>query len=438
MDEQKLLASAQKVLDQNDRGSYTVPAGDLYPHQWLWDSCFIAIGLRHLDVGRAQTELESLTSGQWSNGMLPDMVFGKPGSAGLDELLWDSFMSPFSPPDVGTSGITQPPMMAEAVWRVGQKLPMPERRSWFNKMLPAIIHFHEWLYEERDPKNEGLVTLVHPYEAGLDNAPPWMDELHHHGIPWWVKLIDKLRLDLIVDLVRRDTRNTRPGQRMTNIEALSLFVAMRRLRKKSYDSAKILQKPDMAVQDLLYNCILIKANERLADIAKTAGVKLPAALTAKAELTKKALNLLWDEESGQYFCRSYASGELIAEPSIETFMPLYAGTVSKERAETLVQLLGKHRAYKLNWPVPSAPQTSAYFNPDRYWQGPTWVNTNWLIIEGLKNYGYLEETDELKSKTLRMVEKNGFCEYYNPHTAKGLGADTFSWSAALTIDLLKT
>jgi hypothetical protein len=53
----ELLAEAKKVLKQNDRGKYTVPAGDLYPHQWLWDSCFIAIGLRHEDVERAQTEL---------------------------------------------------------------------------------------------------------------------------------------------------------------------------------------------------------------------------------------------------------------------------------------------------------------------------------------------------------------------------------------------
>jgi hypothetical protein len=48
--QEELIEEAEKVLRHNSRGDFTVPAGDLYPHQWLWDSCFIAIGLRHLDV----------------------------------------------------------------------------------------------------------------------------------------------------------------------------------------------------------------------------------------------------------------------------------------------------------------------------------------------------------------------------------------------------
>ena len=44
---------AKQILGANDRGDYTIPAENLYPHQWLWDSCFVAIGLRHIDVDRA-------------------------------------------------------------------------------------------------------------------------------------------------------------------------------------------------------------------------------------------------------------------------------------------------------------------------------------------------------------------------------------------------
>jgi hypothetical protein len=73
-----ILDRAEAVLRANDRGTYTIPAGDLYPHQWLWDSCFIAIGIRHYDVERANgataccrilfsplagTTCESITSG---------------------------------------------------------------------------------------------------------------------------------------------------------------------------------------------------------------------------------------------------------------------------------------------------------------------------------------------------------------------------------------
>ncbi|MBI1952122.1 glycoside hydrolase, partial [Candidatus Saccharibacteria bacterium] len=83
------------------------------------------------------------------------------------------------------------------------------------------------------------------------------------------------------------------------------------------------------------------------------------------------------------------------------------------------------------------PFCSAYFDPSRYWQGPTWVNTNWLIIKGLENYGYKDEAGSLRQKTLELVAKNGMNEYFNPVNGHPEGAPNFSWTAALTIDLLK-
>ena len=126
-----------------------VPAADLYPHQWLWDSCFIAIGLRHLDIERAQTELTSLLRGQWSNGMLPNIIFSEGHKYHRDRELWRSYLSPYSPDGVSTSGLTQPPMLAEAVVQVGEKLKLPERRSWYKKMYPALVRYHEWLPRSR-------------------------------------------------------------------------------------------------------------------------------------------------------------------------------------------------------------------------------------------------------------------------------------------------
>lgn len=74
-----IIEAARQVLEHNDRGEYTVPGARLYPHQWLWDSCFIAIGMRHYDVERAKTEIYSLLKGQWANGMLPNIIFNESG-----------------------------------------------------------------------------------------------------------------------------------------------------------------------------------------------------------------------------------------------------------------------------------------------------------------------------------------------------------------------
>ena len=56
----ELATRAEEVLRQNDMGEWTKAGPDLYPHQWSWDSAFIAIGLAHLDTRRAARELVSL------------------------------------------------------------------------------------------------------------------------------------------------------------------------------------------------------------------------------------------------------------------------------------------------------------------------------------------------------------------------------------------
>src|SRR5215469_1153083 len=117
----ELEEAARAVLDDNWLGSSTVPSRGLYPHQWSWDSAFIAIGRSWYDQQRAQTELETLFDAQWANGMLPPIVFNPAAPPtgyfpGPD--FWQSDMASASPKGVATSGITQPPLHASAALEV--------------------------------------------------------------------------------------------------------------------------------------------------------------------------------------------------------------------------------------------------------------------------------------------------------------------------------
>jgi hypothetical protein len=433
-----VFTQARQVLEGNDRGSYTVPAANLYPHQWLWDSCFISIGLRWTNIERAQTELISLLRGQWANGMLPNMIFSDLPQYRRDRSVWRSWVSPYSPDQVATSGITQPPMLAEAVWQVGQKLNASERKRWYLQMLPSLVAYHSWLYADRDPHQEGLVLQVHPWETGLDNTPPWMHELHDHLTPWWVGVIRATRTDWLINLFRRDLHYVPPGQRFSTLEVLSLFDAQRRLRRKAYDTSSILRHGLFAIEDLTFNCIFIRANQVLRDIAEAARFELPAELLGQMDRSETALEHLWDEYGHSYYSRDFVTHRLLKHESLASLMPLYAGTISKERAALLVRSLENDQQFGPAYPVPSVPLSSPDFDPDRYWQGPAWLNTNWLIIEGLKRYGYHEHAAALRETSLEMVEKGGFAEYFDPNTGEPLGADHFSWTAALTIDLLRS
>ncbi|MSR68685.1 glycoside hydrolase [Candidatus Saccharibacteria bacterium] len=436
-----LLAAAKKVLKDNDQGSFTIPAAGLYPHQWLWDSCFIAIGLRHTDLDRAKTEILSLLRGQWANGMLPNMILGDNNFLNRrspEYRIWKSWQNPNSPAKLITSGITQPPLIAEAVIKIGAGMNTTERRNWYQAVFPALLAYHEWLYRERDPRNEGLVLQIHPWETGLDNTPPSINEIRKHSLPLWISLLKKAHVSPIINLFRRDTHRIPSSERLDASDALVFYSIQRRLRKKNYDIDKILAHSLFAVEDLTFNAIFISANQHLVEIADFINIKLSDDLLNKIKKSKSALEELWDPHTSQYYSRDFVTRKLLKESSIATLLPLYAGTISKERAKQLVKMLENNHLFGPSYPVPSVPVSSAWFKPILYWQGPTWVNTNWLIIDGLERNGFHDHANALTESTIEMVKNSGFSEYFNPLTGEAAGAQNFSWTAALIVDLLKS
>jgi len=432
----ELSEQAQAVLVKNDRGLFTIPAARLYPHQWLWDSCFIAIGQRHYDVERAKMEILGLLRGQWSNGMIPHIIFTPGKKQAMHHGVWDSWVSPYSP-DVSTSGITQPPLLAEAIVRIGEKMGLPERRSWYKQMLPALVRYHEWLFRERDPHGEGLVLQIHPWETGLDNTPPWMGELQSHLLAWWIRILQKTRLEYIISWLRRDTRVVPYDQRPSNIDALALYDSQRRLRRKEYDIDKILPHSLFAIEDLAFNAIFIRANDLLQQIAKTIRVTLTDELLESIKLSKKSFEDLWDPYTESYYPRDFVTHKLIKEPSVEALLPLYAGCITKERAAVLVKSIENSHMFGPAHPLPSVPLNSPWFNANRYWQGPTWMNINWLVADGLRRYGYKDHADALVESSIELVENGNFNEYFNPLTGTPLGASNFSWTAAVVLDWIE-
>ena len=86
--------------------------------------------------------------------------------------------------------------------------------------------------------------------------------------------------------------------------------------------------------------------------------------------------------------------------------------------------------------MPSVPLEARHFQDHRYWAGPTWVNTNWAIIEALRRARITTSSPtSCGGRTLALVDERGFAEYFSPTDGTGHGAPEFSWTAALTIDL---
>jgi len=438
-DKQQLIHAAESILIKNDMGSWTRPTSNgLYPHQWLWDTFFIGIGRRHLDIERAKDEVRSPFRAQWKNGMLPHIIFGDAKGYHAGPEMWRSYRSKDAPEGIQTTGITQTPIAAEATVRIGELLSPAERREWYTEMYPRLLAYHQWFYRERNPRDDGVVRTFHPWENGMDNSPPQMEMLHEYAISKRLWLVKNLGMEDFVKRFRKDTAVVPAEERISTLDLYAVYDLIKSLRRARYDYTKILEDHPFQIVDLLINCVLIRANEYLEMMADEIGETLPADIRHAMRVAPHALETLWDDETEQYYSRDAISGKLIKESCIATFMPLYALKLPKDRVEKLVAHLHDPDTFGAPFPVPSTPLNSAYFKPHCYWQGPSWVPTNWLIIQGLERNGEQAEADRLRKLTIAMIEKEGFHEYFSPLDVSKAGADTFSWTASLAIDLIKT
>ena len=421
MNRRELADAALAVLHDNDTGRFVKPSPRLYPFQWNWDSAFVAIGLAHVDAERARTEVRSLLEGQWTDGMVPHMVFHsvrvdyRPGPE-----LWDS-ASCAGAPSVPTSGLSPPPVLATAVRVLHEAAP---DRAFLEEVVPALDAWHAWFRHERVV--DGLVAVLHPWESA-DNAPRFDAAL--------------ARIDVEgVEAPRRtDLTLVDADERPTDLDYRRYVSLVASLRAVGYRPSPVTAAP-FAYIDLPLNSILAVAEDDLAWLQRELGADDARASSAAVGI-REALAGQWDEDAGAYRERDLHGAEAITE-SVADLFPLYAGVPDGERLRRLVhdQLLDPERygpSPDSPWAVPTVSRASTAFQPRNYWRGPVWINVNWFFVRGLERCGLGAEAAALRELTLELVSQSGFSEYYEPTTGEPLGTGGFSWSAALTLDLLR-
>lgn len=426
---QALLEAAKAVLASNDLGASTKPAPDLYPHQWNWDSCFIAVGLSRFAPERAAQEIRSLLKGQWRNGLVPQIVFNPRASGyfpGPD--IWQSDRSPDAPNDVATSGITQPPILATAALHVWRNAPDREfGRKFLCEVYPSIRLYHNWLYGERDPDGAGLITVVHPWESGLDNSPPYLDAGGR------VELAYKPQYERL-DLLHVAAKN-----RPTNKDYDLFVYLLEQMRAVDWDQKRYLKNAPLQVEDVLFNSVLCRANLDLATIAEAIGEDADEPRQWHQRTAAAINHKLWHDGDATYYSFDRVAGRLLRDDTIAAFHTLYGDVAPEARARRMVEghLLNSTSFWpEGGTPIPSTSMDSTWYNPENYWLGPVWVNTNWMVLHGLRDYGYQDSARTIADRTLELISNSGFREYFQPKTGEGFGTNSFSWSAALTIDLL--
>ena len=430
-----LRSKAQEILIGNWMDGFTIPTKKLYPFQWNWDSGFTSLGISHFNLDYSIQELQSLFSGQWENGMVPHIIFHSENEKTYfpNYDFWNANVNNGAPISPKTSGITQPPVHGFILEGLLNRFPDDERLIAFAKdFFPKILKSHRFFYSYRDPEREGLAFIFHPWESGRDNSPLWdksMDRIE----------VDKSKLP---NYKRRDTSIAPSDERPTTYQYDRYVYLLELGKKHKYDEKGIFEESPFLVQDTLINTALIKSNQSLINIGKRFGFDVAELEEWQQQAISAFREKLWSDVHSTFVVYDIRGDEIVPHKEIGGVSSLYANIPTVNQAELINKyLMSLHaRNYYL---CPSFDVDSPLFDSKRYWRGPIWPQMNWMIYNGLQQYGYKETAEIVKNDLITLVDKLGFYEYFESQKnvasklTNGYGGGQFSWTAACVLDLIE-
>ncbi|MEP0521288.1 MAG: hypothetical protein ABJO09_16385 [Hyphomicrobiales bacterium] len=409
-----LTQQAVDILRNNDRGGFTVPTPRLYPYQWNWDSAFAALGFGTFDRSRAWRELETLFEAQWDDGMVPHIVFRRddpdyfPGPS-----VWQTGTTPPS------SGHSQPPVAASIALSLansGSASDLQHARDLFPKMMA----FHRWFHAKRDPEGTGLASIIHPWESGRDNCPDWDSGMSHVKVP---SDLDAYQ--------RRDLAHVAADQRPTTLQYDRYLTIVKFGRECQWEHEEIYRNGPFLMGDPGIQFILMRADRDLKELAGLLGeANALREIDQWIEASHRGCQLLWNEDIGSFCAREIRTGVVGDGITNASMLAFYAGAGT---AEQRLRLANHAEAIleKVEFGFPSWDPRHEQFEAQRYWRGPVWSVMNYMIVRGFEECGFSELAQRLRHDTIRLIEKTGFCEYFDPISGEGYGGGSFTWTAAI-------
>jgi len=431
-----LLGNRQALVDNFGlrEALYTPPSRNHYPHCWLWDGAFADIVLAREGYNReAITSFFSIVQGQRPNGMIPNMVFAPKGRK-LDPERY-SFMDPLK-----SSDYSQPPVLALSAKEIFESLDQddPQQAETFLRTAyPYLAKFYGYFENNRqNGSDDPLIGVIHPHETGRDSDPTF--NFFKHKLPRQgadtPQLIDKINM----------------AADYTSVIALNY-----RQRLKGWDEQKV--RRNFWVNDVMFNCVYADNLYEMANLASRLELKQDSARFAgqASQVEQAILNDMWFPEArgGQGSFYALNQGAPILETSVSNLFPLVLPNLKPEQLDSILSLFEK--SFDTPYPIPSVAIDSPNYNPHyrqkgRLWDGGTWINTNWYLVERGKQRqavrSELQAHPRLVQRAMTAGNKvvdsshslvdQGFYEFYNPETGEPYRVEHFAWSALAR--LLKT
>lgn len=369
--------------------------------QWLWDSGWHMMVWSYRHPENAIADLRSLLQFQQPDGFIPEIIFWKPNR--FSKRLLDLF---FGYSHKEYTDLTQMPMLAyslRAIWNATQD------KDLLREFVPRIVKYLQW-WQGRDHDNDGLVSIIHPWESGIDASPTY-DPVFRLNKPKWH--------DLYPHFWR-------------------LHYVYRRLK---WNQRAILEAERFNVEDVGVCSVYADGWGVLASLAQEFDAELALRCRQRHKRYQEAvIGKCWHNERQQFVSYFHQDGEekVSSAETVQTLLPVLLDDLPEDIKQKLVSRIKDPEKFWLPYPVPSVARSEATFNPCEsrlLWRGPMWPATTWLVMEGLLKHGFTKEAEAILDRWVEMYLKNGIWEYYNPLTGEGLGQKCLGMSTII-VDML--
>lgn len=375
-------------------------------HQWFWDSCFHIIVMSKLEPEIAKKEFETLISVQQKDGFIPHIIFWKWRLRDRFQKWWQKevnsrktnlFTAEIQPPVIGLS--------LRAIYNATKDLE-------FVKMnIGKVERYYRYLKEKRDPDYDGLISIITPMESGMDLCP-------HYDIPF--------------DNTKHDPNETK--KHITEI--------LTRYKAWNWDLDKIFDSSLFDVEDISFNTIYCLGLYALSELYGELDKNKQQEIEKWADGVKETMiEKCWFDEQQIYFSLFHREGSEIPM-KVKTISSLFPLTlpIPESHIKALTNHLQSEEEFWSSYPITSVSMDEPSFGPltdtRLIWRGTTWINTNWFLANGLEKRGYTALAKKIARKTLELIVKFGFHEYYDPFDGHpGKAMRNFGWST-LAIDFI--
>jgi glycogen debranching enzyme len=389
---------------------YVAPAPKPYPFQWFWDTCFHVVMLARLgEFDLAQRNLRSLFAMQEENGFVGHMIFWKQvlplrrTDVMQARPSWESLRPHMS-------ALIQPPLAATALHTLFESC---GDRVYLGEMYAHVRRHHDWLAQNRDFDGDGLLTIISPFESGMDWKPSYDPVLGYTA------------------------RTTKQRLALSPLYWKGVGVDLANFMR-GYDLKRIHERGRFLVKDAGFNAIYAMDLECMERLAPIVGDDPAVFASRRRRLIDSMLRLMYDAKDAAFYDLQEPGSRKIRIRTPTIFFPLAIPEIDPRVASGILAAhFDRAEEFAAPFPLPSVALDDPAFcrgETKLIWRGGTWAFINWFLFHALHKRGFEERAQRLRRALWRAIEKSGFREYYDPLDGEGHGAREFTWSC-LALDM---